>query len=288
MELAYVSWRVDAHREIFGIHYMPHGVFIALGFLLGSWLMVRQARKRGYDGEAIWTLLTWVLVGSLVGMRVAWLAGHLDTVASPLDLVAVWRGGMSLFGGIAGGVVAGVFSARRQGVRALPLIDLAAPWLALGIVIGRFSDLIIGDHLGKPTGLPWGFKYAGTSAPGTPPEIGTVVHPVALYDLMSTLILMVVLVAFLRRERTAGSAAVLFALWYTTGRLAFDFLRVDPVRALGMTGTQLASVAVILGVGGWLLARRLGWPRDGPPGRMRPTPNVLSCHWALPGRDSRP
>ena len=259
MELAFISWPVDTHRVIFGIHYMPHGLLIAVGYLLGSWLMVRYASKKGYRGDDIWNLLTWVLVGSLVGMRAAWLIGHTDTIGSPIDLVAVWRGGMSLYGGIAGGVMAGAISARRQGLPVVPLLDLATPGLALGIVIGRISDLIIGDHLGKATTLPWGFKYVGPNAPGTPPELGAVVHPVALYDVVLTALLLVVLVAFLRRERAAGSGAALFALWYAAERLTLDFLRVDPVRAFGMTGTQLTSIVVIVGVGAWLVARGFGW-----------------------------
>ena len=49
------------------IHYVPHGVLIAIGFLLGSWHLVRYATKRGYQRDAIWNLLSWVLLGSLLG-----------------------------------------------------------------------------------------------------------------------------------------------------------------------------------------------------------------------------
>ena len=85
--------------------------------------------------------------------------------------------------------------------------------------------------------------------------IGAVVHPVALYDLLSVTVLFCVLVWFLRRPRAAGSAAALFALWYASGRVGLDFLRTDPTRAFGLTGTQLASVAVVLVTGTWLVVR---------------------------------
>ncbi|MGH2579438.1 MAG: prolipoprotein diacylglyceryl transferase family protein [Actinomycetota bacterium] len=135
------------------------------------------------------------------------------------------------------------------------MLDYAAPALALGLVFGRFSDLITGDHLGKPTNLPWGFKYVGDNPPGVAPPIGAIVHPVALYDLLSVSVLFVVLVVFLRKPRAAGSAAALFALWYAIGRLFTDFLREDPIRAFEMTGTQLASAAVIPAVLVWLVVR---------------------------------
>lgn len=58
MNLAYISWRVDIHREIFGIPYFPHGVLIAVGFVAGSWLMSRYTRPRGLPNEVLWDVLT--------------------------------------------------------------------------------------------------------------------------------------------------------------------------------------------------------------------------------------
>ena len=84
---------------------------------------------------------------------------------------------------------------------------------------------------------------SATTPPGTPPPIGAVVHPVALYDLLSVTVLFFVLVWFLRGPRAAGSAVALFTLWYAGGRVGLDFLRTDPTRAFGLTGTQLASPA---------------------------------------------
>ncbi len=96
---------------------------------------------------------------------------------------------------------------------------------------------------------------SATTPPGTPPPIGAVVHPVALYDLLSVTVLFFVLIWFLRGPRAAGSAAALFTLWYAGGRVGLDFLRTDPTRAFGLIGTQLASVVVIVATGAWLLVR---------------------------------
>ncbi len=106
---------------------------------------------------------------------------------------------MSLFGGLIAAVATGGIVARREGLQVLPLLDMASPGLALGIAIDRVSDLIVADHLGNPTSLPWGFRYVGADHPlqGAPP-IGAVVHPVALYDLILTTVLLVVLLRFAR------------------------------------------------------------------------------------------
>jgi prolipoprotein diacylglyceryl transferase len=262
--LASLSWPVSTEVHLGPLMIRPHGVLIAVGFLAGARLMQRYTRPRGIPDEALWRVLTWALVGGLVGMRAAWVLGHWRELEGPLEALAVWRGGMSLLGGLIVAVLVGVAVARREKLPALPLLDLAAPGIALGIAIGRVSDLIIGDHLGKPTALPWGFRYPGSDHPlaGAPP-IGTVVHPVALYDLILTTVLLFVLIRFLRSPRATGSAIALFILWYAGSRILTDFLRTDPRRLAGLTGSQLTALALIVVVllALWQRARRTALSR---------------------------
>jgi len=245
----YISWPVVSGIHLGPLMIRPHGLLIAVGFLAGAAVTRRYTRRAGISDDALWRVLQWGFVGGLVGMRVAWDLGHWREMRSLIDYVAVWNGGMSLLGGLIGGVVAGGFVARRERLPVVPLLDMAAPGLALAIAIGRLSDLIIGDHLGKPTSLPWGFKYEGGMHPlaGVPP-IGTVVHPVALYDFLLTTVLFVVLIRFLRSPRAQGSVIALFSLWYAGSRVFTDFLRTDPRRFAGLTGSQLTSIVLIVGV----------------------------------------
>lgn len=247
--LAYLSWRGLTQIHLGPIVLRPHGVLIVVGFVAGARLMQKYTRPRGIPDEALWGVLGWGLLGGLIGMRVAWLLGHWRELDGLLEAFAIWHGGMSLLGGLIGAMAAGIPAARRRGLPPLPLLDMAAPGIALGIAIGRISDLVITDHLGKTTTLPWGFRYVGADHPlsGAPP-IGAVVHPVALYDLLLTTALLVALVWFLRSSRATGSAIALFTLWYAGGRLLTDFLRTDPRRLLGLTGTQLTSIALVAAV----------------------------------------
>lgn len=256
MSVAYLSWRVAMHREFFGIGFFPHGVLIAVGFIVGGWVLSRYTRRLGMSSDVLVNILKWVAVGSLVGTRLVWVVGNWDRLDSPVEALMIWHGGMTLYGGILGGLVAGVVVVRRHRLPILPMLDYAAPGLAAGLVIGRISDLITGDHLGKPTGLPWGFRYVGVDPPGQAPPLDAIVHPVALYDAILVAVLLAVLVAYLRRPRPAGTAAAIFAAYYATDRLLLDFLRTDRTRALGLTGTQLASIAVLATVGTWLLRQR--------------------------------
>ena len=241
-----ISWPVVTEVHLGPLMLRPHGLLIAGGFLAGVFLVRRSTRAAGISDDDLWSVATWGLVGGLIGMRVAWDLGHLGDMRSPLDLVAVWNGGMSLLGGLIGAIALGAIVARRRGLLPLPLLDLVAPGLALGIVIGRFSDLIIGDHLGTPTSLPWGFRYEGGMHPlDGVPAIGTVVHPVALYDMLLTTVLLVVLVRFARTSRAVGSVTAVFVIWYGLERITTDFLRTDPHRLIGLTGSQLVAIAAV-------------------------------------------
>lgn len=292
--LAYISWKVVTGFHLGPFMIRPHGLLIAAGFLAGARLMQRYSRPRGISDDTLWRILGWSLAGGLVGMRLAWVLGHWREMDSVLETITIWKGGMSLLGGLIGAVLVGGFVARREKLAVLPLLDMAAPGIALGIAIGRVSDLMIGDHLGKPTTLPWGFRYVGGVEPfaGMPP-VGTVVHPVALYDLLLTTVLVVVLIRFLRSSRAAGSAIALFTLWYASGRILTDFLRTDPRRLLGLTGSQLTAIAAVVAVAlalWWRSRRSAGSPVEDLTGSAAAP---LETRWegrgqALPEADAAP
>jgi phosphatidylglycerol:prolipoprotein diacylglycerol transferase len=242
--------------------------------------MVRRARRFGGPKEEdIWNVLFYALLGAIVGARVGYVIGHFGQVTNDGgDLVGVfkiWEGGISLLGGITGAVLAALPYAFRHKMGFWRMMDLAVPGLALGIVIGRIGDLLIGDHLGKPTDFALGWKCLGSSgdAPipaeqylgrlgqGDPPSLGCfdiTLHQTALYDFISTLILLGVLLWLGRKVRGAGFLTLFFVIWYGTMRMITDSLRVDR-RYAGLTGSQILSLLVGLACL-YLLARYRGAP----------------------------
>jgi phosphatidylglycerol:prolipoprotein diacylglycerol transferase len=244
--LATISWRPLVEIHLGPLSIKPHGVLIAIGFLVGAGLTLRRTRAAGIEEERVWRVLTWSLVAGLIGMRVWWAIGHWSGLHSWVEVIAIWHGGMTLFGGLLTAIPVGLLVARREGLPLLAMLDMAAPSLAIAIAIGRLSDLIVGDHLGTPTTMPWGFRYVGSDHPfAGAPAIGDVVHPVALYDMLLTALLFVVLIRFLRTTRARGSAIALLAIWYATDRIVLDFFRTDPERLFGLTGTQLISIVLV-------------------------------------------
>ncbi|MDP8992349.1 MAG: prolipoprotein diacylglyceryl transferase [Actinomycetota bacterium] len=234
----------------------PHGMGIALGFLLGARLMLPTAREKGIDDEDVYPLLTLAAVGAVIGARVAYVVNHPGDFDSVLDVFKVWQGGISLLGGFIGAIAFAMPGMKKRGISFWKLMDASAPGMALGVVVGRVGDLVVGDHLGKPTELFFGYRCpplgVDTASPCDP---GVVVHQTALYDLLLTGLLLGLLLWLRRKPRYDGFLILVFAAAYGAQRIFEDFLRED-VRRFGLTGSQITSVVLVLVCGGWLLFRR--------------------------------
>ncbi len=277
--LAVIGWPILDRIRLGPVAVSPHGLGIAIGYLAGSWWMLREGRKRGLSEDHVGTILLWALVGAIVGARLFYVIGHFSEFDSIGEMLAIWRGGISLIGGIAGAVILAYPFMRRYGYRFLQVMDSAAIGLAFGIFVGRIGDLIIGDHLGKPTDFFLGFGYRGGRLPGPWFETGpgewvarlaggfteslsregaglvdrngalvaqgAGVHQTALYDFLIALGLFLFLSWLSRRPRREGVLIMSFAIWYGLGRVVTDLLRIDKT-FFGLTGSQWTSIAAVV------------------------------------------
>lgn len=248
----------------------PHGIGTAVGFLAGTQLLLPATRAMGIDDDVVHSMAWRALLGAIVGARLAYVVNHLGEYDSLIEVLRVWEGGLSLLGGIAGGFLAAYPIARRARLPFWPLMDAVAPALTLGILIGRIGDLVVGDHLGKPTDFALGLRCTGgdTASPcAAPPGYG--VHLPALYDLVSVTVLLGVLLLLRRRKRWDGFLILVFAAWYGTGRVIEDFFRVDVTHGTGLSGSQWTALVVAIASLYVLLFRRRT------PGSTRERPVVL-------------
>jgi phosphatidylglycerol:prolipoprotein diacylglycerol transferase len=272
-----LGWKVIPRIGFGDFSLSPHGLGTAVGFFVGTWVTARRARSRGLDEDQIWSLAAWAVIGAILGARIAYVVGHIDEFTAPIEWFQIWRGGLSQFGGLLGGFGTGFLYARRKRLNFFELADLAAVGLALGLAVGRIGDLVIGDHLGKPTSGWWGWTYEGGELISPPPcltpegdpvypsvsgciEPGMTVHQSALYDGLWSLAVFGVLLLLDRRSRRRGFLFLSWASLHALGRIATDFVRVDKTWfGLGLTGTQLASIAVV-SICAFLLLRYRGAP----------------------------
>ena len=244
--LAYLRYDPLVRIELGPLSISPHGVGIAVGFLLGAYVFLGWCRKAGLTDDQVYSLINRAAIGSIIGARVAYVINHPGDFNNPLEIFAVWKGGISLLGGISGAVLAGVPKMRSEGLSFWKVMDIAVPCVAMGIMVGRIGDLVIADHLGKPTEFFLGY-VCPTEATGSPclAPIGMAVHQPALYDLFSASLLLVVLLRLRKTPRYDGFLTLAFGAWYGTGRFIEDFFRIDETHGTGLTGSQWTAVTVL-------------------------------------------
>lgn len=255
--LGAISYHPLVHIEIGPLSVSPHGIGIAVGFLTGARLLLPRTRRLGIDDDTMYALLTRAAIGAIVGARLAYVLNHASDFGSVLEVLEVWRGGISLLGGFFGAIVAAMPAMRHRRLSFWKVMDAAAPGMALGVVVGRVGDLVVADHLGKTTSFLLGYVCPPASVDTASPCIpGTVVHQTALYDLLLSIPLLVGLLLLRRRPRFDGFLIMVFGAWYGSQRVLEDFLRED-VRRFGLTGSQVtALVTVAVSLSWMLLARR--------------------------------
>jgi len=223
------------------------GVLVALGALTGMLVFQRELRRAGLPPDAINAALAGVL-GGLAGAKLIW-AIEFHGTAPFVDLV-LSRGGLSWFGGLAGGLAAGLSTLRSYRVPLVRGLAAASPGLALGHAIGRVGCFLVGDDYGRPSTLPWAVAFPK----GLPPT-DVPVHPTQLYEAIP---LVVIALLLLRWRRQGVSDPVVLSRYLILAgatRFAIEFVRINAPVLGPLTLAQLWSMGLIAAG----LAIRAGW-----------------------------
>ena len=223
------------------------GVMVALGALAGLWVMRRELQIRHLPEEAADSAIAGLL-GGLAGAKLLYVFEHMST--EPAWDLLTDRGGMSWFGGLVGGLAAGLLMMIRKRWPVSAVRSAATPALAVGHLLGRIGCFLVGDDYGRPTTLPWGVAF-----PKGLPPIDEPVHPTQLYEAAFLAVLTWLLVRW-RRGNVSDIGVVGRYLLLSGGfRFVLEFLRVN-VRVLGpltvahLFAAAIAMVGVVILAGG--------------------------------------
>ncbi len=225
-------------------------MLVAIAAIVGIWLFQRELRRSGLPDSAVDAGIAGA-IGGMVGAKVAWAIEHAGT--EPFVALLLSRGGLSWFGGLGGGVLAGLVLMRIRRLPIVAVLAAATPALAIGHAIGRVGCFLVGDDYGLPSELPWAVAFPE----GLPPTSERV-HPTQLYEAIPLVCLALVLI----RWRRAGVAdrRVLGRYLLLAGalRFAIEFLRVHEPFVGRLAVAHVASLAVAtVGIGLLLTQRRM-------------------------------
>jgi len=246
-----------------GIAIRSYGVMIAVALLLGAWWTRHRAAVRGISPSHADEIITASVIGGLVGARLYYVLFTEPSwfLHQPLEILAVWRGGLAVHGAWIGGTLAALRAMRRRQVSFWRYADAVAPALALGQAIGRLGCFLSGCCFGLPTQRPWGviFNHLETLAPR-----GMPLHPTQLYEAVLALLIVWALWRYERRRRCEGEVFLLYLLLSSTARFAVEALRWDNLYWWGTTFKMAQLMSSILFVAAavcWVVRRRGGAAR---------------------------
>jgi len=221
-----------------------YALAIILGVVVAVWTGEKRWVARGGIHGQVGDIALWAVPAGLVGARLYHVATDHDLYFGPgrnaWDALAVWHGGLGIWGGIAGGMLGAWLYCRRRGILVRPLADALAPSLLLAQAIGRFGNYFNQELYGRPTTLPWGLEIDSRHWPaGTTFPAGTVFHPTFLYEALWNLVGLALIVYLDRRFKLGfGRVFALYVMVYTAGRGWIETLRIDTIELNDVLGLR--------------------------------------------------
>jgi phosphatidylglycerol:prolipoprotein diacylglycerol transferase len=236
-----------------------YGVMYLLGFAASYFLVRYQVRKKKLDikMDSIDSLYSWLVIGLILGARAGYVVFYnpIFYLHHPLEVFAVWHGGMSFHGGLVGAVGAGILFCSRNRLDFWQLCDLIIVTAPIGLGLGRIGNFINGELYGRVTDVPWAMVFPSG---GPLPR-----HPSELYEFfLEGVVLFIILWTLKNKNLRRGTLTALFLILYGVFRFFVEFFR-QPDPQLGFiagpfTMGQILSVATILGGAAILIYKKKG------------------------------
>lgn len=222
--------------SIFGIEIRWYGILMASGMLIASLLLLHFAKKKGYEKDFIYDFILVIIPSALVGARLWYVLFNLDYyLDNPMSIINVREGGLAIQGGVIFGAIAGAIFAKMKGKSFWELADMVAPGLILAQAIGRWGNYANGEAHGGPTDLPWAIEVGGE-----------MVHPTFLYESLWNVLVFVILMFVMKRQKFTGQIFLLYGILYSIGRYFVEGLRTDSLMIGSFRTAQLLSIATII------------------------------------------
>lgn len=253
---------------------MWYGIIIALAMVVGFTVALRKAKWEGIKSDTLFDLAIYLIIFAILGARLYYVIMEPHQFNSFWDVIAIWNGGLGIYGGIIAGAITILIFSKIKKINAAKILDIAAPGVIIGQAIGRWGNFFNAEAYGSVTSLPWRMcsdKFIselqrkglidGTQIAGL--ESGALgVHPTFLYECLWNLLGFVLINVFYKKKKYNGQIVLFYAVWYGFGRFFIEGLRTDSLYLLesvfGKTVRVSQLVAAICVVGGIIAMLILG------------------------------
>ena len=239
--------------SIFGMPVRWYALAYIIGFVVGYWLFRKMLSSKkspvALDKKQLDDLFTAVILGVVLGGRLGYvlLYNPMFFIAHPFEIFAVWHGGMSFHGGLAGVLLAVWLFARKNKIRTWSILDMMSVVVPIGFFFGRIANFINMEVMGRATDVPWAVVFNG--------ETPIPRHPSPIYEAFGEGLVLFGLMAVLYRytdlRRRPGALSGIMAMGYATARIICEQFRAPDVQigfltSWGLTMGMLLSVIMFI------------------------------------------
>lgn len=225
-----------------------YGLMIALGVIAAVWLCGRRVEQKGVGTrDDVSAMAMWAVPAGVIGGRLYHVVTDFEKFRGHyFDIIKIWQGGLGIWGGIALGVVVGLWVVKRRGIAVAAFLTCATPALPLAQAIGRWGNWWNQELFGRPTSLPWGLEVSADTARNAGYPAGTLFHPTFLYESLACLALCGVLLLVDKKVALKpGRLFFVYTAGYTTFRFFIEGIRIDPAHSAGgLRLNQWVSIVV--------------------------------------------
>ena len=222
-----------------------YGLMYLAGITVGLVVAWPYAKYKGFTETELEQVVAWSIPSGLVGARLYYVLQQPlgPYLSEPWRIFAFWEGGMAFYGAIFAVLLALMILTRRLKISILNLLDVAALFGVVGQFFGRIGNLINGDIIGYPTGLPWGVIYANPNS--FPPRHDIAYQPAAVYEGLIDILLFCLLWYF-RKKLQPGVLFFIYIIGYSLSQIIVFTWRDNAVVFLGLKQAQLTAIGVII------------------------------------------
>ena len=221
-----------------------YSLIVGTALLVGAWMALKDAHRKGFDTDEISNSILWIVLAGLIGARLFHVIDHWpdEFAMNPIRALYIWEGGLAIWGGIIGGLIAVAILARQHGWNLARLLDAFVPGVVLAQAIGRVACIITGDAMGKPTSGPFGFAY--TSPHASVPQLGVYYTPTPIYEIGMNLGIFALLWSLRNKNLPDGVLTLIYLVLYSSIRFSIDFTSSYQIVAFGLNQAQIIGIFV--------------------------------------------
>ncbi len=245
----------------FSIHW--YGIIITLGMVIAFFYAVYRAKQIGVSTDDMLDLALFLIPCAVIGARLYYVLTTLGEYDSFFDVIAIWNGGLAIYGGVIAGIITVVLVCRYKKLKSLDVLDCIAPGLILAQSIGRWGNFCNGEAFGAviPESSPLYFLRMGVISPMSIEKFGDFamhyVHPTFFYESVWNLVGFLLMHFFYKKKSFSGELVLWYASWYGFGRMWIEGLRMDSLMVGPFRISQLIAAVCFVGGVACLVWKRI-------------------------------